>query len=86
MSVNSLYDAFVRAATAATISADILPLMGKLVTGLGVTTLPLTAARAERLPTTARLTANTTWPARRTQNHKSTALTETITPRSPHRN
>ncbi|MCT9825452.1 hypothetical protein [Pseudomonas veronii] len=62
MSVNSLYDAFVRAATAATISADILPLMGKLVTGLGVTTLPLTAARAERLPTTARLTANTTWP------------------------
>lgn len=62
MSVNSLHDAFVSAVNAATISADILPLMGKLVTSLGVTALPLTAARVERLPTTARLTANTTWP------------------------
>lgn len=61
MSVNSLYDAFVRAAAAGTIDAGILPLMGKLVTTLGVDALPLTQGRAERLPASARLTGNTTW-------------------------
>src|SRR5580704_15387708 len=61
MSVASLYEAFVRAAAAGTIGADILPLMGKLVATLGVDALPLTQANAERLPTSARLTGNTTW-------------------------
>ncbi|MFD0391190.1 hypothetical protein ACFQ4K_30505 [Tistrella bauzanensis] len=40
MSVASLYDAFVRATAQGTISATILPLMGKLTTALGVTALP----------------------------------------------
>ncbi|MGA8494490.1 MAG: hypothetical protein WB764_03350 [Xanthobacteraceae bacterium] len=61
MSVTSLYDAFVRAAAAGTIGADILPLMGKLVATLGVDALPLTQGNAERLATSARLTGDTTW-------------------------
>src|SRR5580692_1316967 len=61
MSVTSLYDAFVRAAAAGTIGADILPLMGKLVAPLGVDALPLTQGNAERLSDSARLTGNTTW-------------------------
>ena len=61
MSVTSLYEAFVRAAAAGTIGADILPLMGKLVATLGVDALPLTQGNAERLPTSARLTGDTTW-------------------------
>jgi hypothetical protein len=61
MSVTSLYDAFVRAAAAGTIGADILPLMGKLVATLGVDALPLTQGNPERLPISARLTGNTTW-------------------------
>src|ERR1700731_3258150 len=61
MPLNSLYEAFVSAATAGTISADILPLMGKLVATLGVDALPLTQGNAERLGRRARLTGNTTW-------------------------
>lgn len=61
MSVNSLYNAFVAAANAGSVSGDILPLMGKLVATLGVDALPLTDGQAERLPTSARLTGGTSW-------------------------
>ncbi|AFK55879.1 LysM domain-containing protein [Tistrella mobilis] len=61
MSVNSLYDAFVRAAGAGHIGADILPLMGKLTAALGVETLPLTQGRATRFPASAQLTGDIVW-------------------------
>ena len=37
MSIDTLYNAFIRAASQGTISATIMPLMGKLVSALGVT-------------------------------------------------
>ncbi|MEN2976710.1 hypothetical protein P7L78_02580 (plasmid) [Tistrella bauzanensis] len=61
MSVASLYDAFVRATAQGTISATILPLMGKLTTALGVTALPLTDGDPVRLSAAARLTGKITW-------------------------
>jgi len=61
MSVETLYDAFVLAASQGKIDAAILPLMGKLTAALGVTELPLAQGKAERLPTAARLTGLTTW-------------------------
>ena len=61
MSVATLYDAFVRAAAQGRLDAAILPLMGKLVAVLGVDVLPVTGGRAERLPSTARLTGTSSW-------------------------
>lgn len=63
MSIDTLYSAFVRAASQGTISATVMPLMGKLVSALGVTALPLTDGKAERSPTEARLTGGTVWAA-----------------------
>ncbi len=61
MSVTTLYDAFVLAAARGTISAEILPLMGKLVAALGVTALPLTDGDPTRTANTARLSGKTSW-------------------------
>lgn len=61
MSVSSLYDAFTRAAAQGTISAAILPLMGKLVRALGVDALPVQQGRATRQPASATLTGGTSW-------------------------
>lgn len=62
MSVNTLYDAFVRAAAQGTLSATISPLIGKLVAALGVPALTLTGGSSRRLPTAATLTGVANWP------------------------
>lgn len=61
MSINSLYDAFADAARRGEISAAVLPLMGTLVSKLGVTALPIAQGDASRLPNAAELTASTVW-------------------------
>jgi len=61
MSLDTLYSAFVQAATQGTINATILPLMGKLTASLGVAELTLTEGRAERLANSTQLTGATVW-------------------------
>lgn len=62
MSVATLYTAFVQAAGQGTVSATILPLMGKLVGALGVQSLALASGVARRQPASTTLTGTTTWP------------------------